>query len=180
MLIYLALHPRGAGKDNLLERFWPGRLTAAGPRNFHPTLSYIRSVLPSAGEPPILREGELYRLNPAYPLSCDAWEFDRAVEEARRAGDKLARREAAARPAGDRRVSQGIFDDWADQRSARPNRALPAGVGRACMEAGDHEQVLDSFRRASKSTSTARPRPATIECLVKPGNRRPRWRSIRA
>ena len=55
MLVYLSLHPRGANKEELLERFWPGRQAAAGRRNFHPTLSYIRSVLPPSSEPPILR-----------------------------------------------------------------------------------------------------------------------------
>src|SRR5262249_59058959 len=30
MLIYLALHPRGASRDELLESFWPGRQAAAG------------------------------------------------------------------------------------------------------------------------------------------------------
>ena len=46
LLVFLALHPRGSGKDELLEHFWPGRQLAAGRRNFHPTLSYVRSVLP--------------------------------------------------------------------------------------------------------------------------------------
>src|SRR5262245_17996091 len=67
MLVYLALHPRGAAREELIEHFWPGRQATAGRRNFHPTLSYVRSVMPRAEEPPILREGEYYRLNPAYP-----------------------------------------------------------------------------------------------------------------
>jgi LuxR family maltose regulon positive regulatory protein len=178
MLIYLALHPRGAGKDDLLERFWPGRLTAAGRRNFHPTLSYIRSVLPSAGEPPILREGELYRLNPAYPLSCDAWEFDRAVEEARRATGKPARRQALRRAAelATGAYLEGIFDDWADQLQGRARDRIERcllELGALCTEAGDHEEALDCFRRASEIDEYRETtRLATIECLVKLGNRR--------
>ena len=56
-----------------------------GKRNFHPTFSYIRSVLPRHAAPPLLRDAEVYRLNPDYPLSCDAWEFDAALDAARRA-----------------------------------------------------------------------------------------------
>src|SRR5207253_1740105 len=76
VLILLALRPRGASREELLETFWPGRQLAAGRRNFHPTLSYIRSVLPRHAAPPLLRDAEVYRLNPEYPLACDLWEFE--------------------------------------------------------------------------------------------------------
>ena len=178
MLIYLALHPRGAGKDDLLERFWPGRLGAAGRKNFHPTLSYIRGVLPSAGDPPILREAEFYRLNPAYPLSCDAWEFDRALEEARRTPDAKVRRaalqRAAALAAGP--FLEGIYGDWADELQGRSRDRVEKcllDLGALCAEAGDHEEALGYFRRASEIDEyreTTRLR--TIECLVRLGNRR--------
>src|SRR5204863_1999212 len=56
LLILLALRPRGASRDELLETFWPGRQLAAGRRNFHPTFSYIRSVLPRRAAAPLLRD----------------------------------------------------------------------------------------------------------------------------
>src|SRR5207244_6170674 len=114
LLIYLSLNPRGANKDDLLERFWPGRQAAAGRRNFHPTLSYIRSVLPAGSEPPILREVEFYRLNPAYPLSCDVWDFERALEEARatKSPERRAALERAASLAG-APLLEGLYGEWA-------------------------------------------------------------------
>src|SRR5262249_40886572 len=80
VLILLALRPRGASRDELLETFWPGRQLAAGRRNFHPTLSYIRSVLPRHTAPPLLRDAELYRPHPEYPLSRGAWEFEARLD----------------------------------------------------------------------------------------------------
>jgi LuxR family transcriptional regulator, maltose regulon positive regulatory protein len=178
MLVYLALHPRGAGKDDLLERFWPGRLAAAGRRNFHPTLSYIRSVLPAAKDPAILREAEFYRLNPAYPLSCDAWEFDRALEEARRARGDAERRDALQRAAAlaSGPFLEGIYADWADELQPRTRDRIEKcllDLGALCAKAGDHEEALGHFRRAAEIDAYRETTwLATIECLVKLGNRR--------
>src|SRR5213075_3110301 len=94
---------------------------AAGRRNFHPTLSYVRSVLPRSEAAPILREGEYYRLNPAYPLTCDAWEVDRAVEDARNTREAKARRVALERAVGlaSGRFLEGLYADWADELQVR-------------------------------------------------------------
>src|SRR5206468_1607336 len=121
MLAYLALHPRGVGRDVLLDRFWPGRQAAAGRRNLHPTLSYVRSVLPRTAEAPILRESDRYRLNPAYPITCDAWDVDQAVEQARHARDPRARRAALDRAVSlaSGRFLEGFYADWADELHVR-------------------------------------------------------------
>jgi len=178
MLAYLALHPRGANKDDLLERFWPGRQAAAGRRNFHPTLSYIRSVLPDAGVPAILREGEFYRLNPAYPLTCDAWDVDRALTDARAAKKAGERREALRRAvaltAGP--FLQGVYAEWAgplqSQARDRAEKCL-LELGEASAYAGDYEEALESFRRASELDEYREStRLQVIECLMKLGRRR--------
>src|SRR5262249_61782353 len=81
MLVSPPPPPRGASREELIDLFWPGRQAAAGRRNFHPTLSYVRSVLPAAAAAPaILREAEFYRLNAAYPLPRAVSEVERALE----------------------------------------------------------------------------------------------------
>jgi DNA-binding SARP family transcriptional activator len=178
MLVYLALHPRGASKDDLLERFWPGRQAAAGRRNFHPSLSYIRKVLPAAAEAPILREAEFYRLNPAYPLSCDAWDLDRALSEATGARDPRDRRGSLTRAAGLAGGSflEGMYDDWADELQARTRTRVEKmllELAAACARAGDFEEALDHFRRAGELDEYREAtRLAVIECQIRLGNRR--------
>ncbi len=178
MLVFLALQPRGANKDVLLERFWPGRQLAAGRRNFHPTLSYVRHVLPAQPDVPILREGEVYRLNPEYSLGCDAWEFERALETAR------AEREPAARRAALRQATalatgpflEGFYSDWADALQARMrDRLEKALLEMADLEAraGAFDAALETFRRAATLDEYREStRIAMIECLVRLGERR--------
>ena len=178
MLVYLSLHPRGASKDDLLERFWPGRQAAAGRKNFHPTLSYIRSVLPPAPVAPILREAEFYRLNPAYPLTCDVWDFERALDEARAARASHDRRTALGRAAAlaGAPFLQGLYADWADERQVRMRdrvERLLLDLGALCAEAGDYEAALEHFRRAAEFDAYREStRLAVIECSIRIGNRR--------
>jgi ATP/maltotriose-dependent transcriptional regulator MalT/DNA-binding SARP family transcriptional activator len=178
LLVYLALHPRGSGKDELLEHFWPGRQLAAGRRNFHPTLSYVRSVLPRTREPAILREGEYYRFNPAYPLTCDAWEMDLALDEARAAREPAARRRALERAAAlaTGPFLEGVYGAWAEELQARTRdrvEKLLVDLGAMCAKAGDHEAALGYFRRAAELDEFREAtRLAMIEAMVKLGNRR--------
>ncbi|MBI1797839.1 MAG: tetratricopeptide repeat protein [Candidatus Eisenbacteria bacterium] len=178
VLLYLALHPRGAGRDELIERFWPGRQAAAGRRNFHPTFSYLRKVLPAGREPAVLRDGEFYRLNPAYRLTCDAWEFDRALEEARAGRDAAARRRALEGAAAmtARPFLEGVYGAWAEEHQTRVRdrtEKLLLDLGALCVAAGDHAAALAHFRRAAELDEFREAtRVAVIESLVRTGNRR--------
>jgi ATP/maltotriose-dependent transcriptional regulator MalT len=178
LLIFLALHPRGAGRDELIEQFWPGRQAAAGRRNFHPTFSYLRKVLPEAKEAAILRDGEFYRLNSAYPLTCDAWEMERALEEARGARAAALRRQALERAAAisARPFLEGIYGSWAEEHQARSRDRLEKllqDLGALCAQAGDHESALRHYRRAAELDEFREAtRVSVIEALVKTGNRR--------
>ncbi|HEY2955289.1 MAG TPA: tetratricopeptide repeat protein [Candidatus Eisenbacteria bacterium] len=178
MLVYLAFHPRGASREELIDHFWPGRQAAAGRRNFHPTLSYIRSVLPAGGAAAILREAEFYRLNPAYAMTCDVWEFERALEEAR--GSKVA---AERRTALERAVAlasapllEGIYSEWAITLQGRYRDQLEKlllDLGGLCARAAEFEPALDCFRRAAELDEYREAtRLAVIECLMRLGNRR--------
>lgn len=177
LLIYLILHPRGASKEELLEHFWPGRQLAAGKRNFHPTLSYVRKVLPRGREAPILRENEFYRYNPAYPLTCDAWDFERALEEARAAREPSARRRSLERAVklANGRFLEGMYGRWAEDLESRMRDRLERAwleLGALSESDGDHEAALGSFRRAGELDEFRETtRLAVIRALVRLGNR---------
>jgi DNA-binding SARP family transcriptional activator len=178
MLVFLSFHPRGASRDDLIDHFWPGRQAAAGRRNFHPTLSYIRSVLPGGNGHPILREGEFYRLNPAYALTCDVWEFERALEEARAARAAGERFEALERAAGlaGAPLLEGLYADWAVALQGRQRDRLEKvllDLGAAHKRAAEFERALECFRRAAELDEYREAtRLSVIECLTRLGNRR--------
>jgi ATP/maltotriose-dependent transcriptional regulator MalT/DNA-binding SARP family transcriptional activator len=178
LLVYLGLHPRGASRDQLLEHFWPGRQAAAGRRNFHPTLSYVRHVLPPSVAAPILHESGFYRLNPEYPLTCDVWDFDRLLDQSRAAKDTDERRaalEKAVELAGGACL-EGLYADWADSLQARLRDRLEKALldlGELCGRCGDFEPALESFRRAAELDAFREStRLAVVECLMRLGNRR--------
>jgi len=177
MLVYLSFHSRGASREELIDHFWPGRQAAAGRRNFHPTLSYIRSVLPAGSEPPILREVEFYRLNPAYPLSCDVWDFERALEEARatKSPERRAALERAASLAG-APLLEGLYGEWAVALQGRYRDRLEKlllELGGMCARQAEFEPALDCFRRAAELDEYREAtRLAVIECLTRLGQRR--------
>jgi LuxR family maltose regulon positive regulatory protein len=177
LLVYLALRPRGASRDDLLERFWPRQL-AAGRRNFHPTLSYIRHVLAGPKEAPILREGELYRLNPAFPLACDAWEFERSLAHAGSARNAKEREAAvgAALATSTGPFLEGWYSDWADEEQVRVRERLEKALlewGEFKAGAAEFAEALAAFRRATELDAYREStRLAAIECLIRLGTRR--------
>ncbi len=177
VLLYLTLQPRGASREALVEMFWPGRQVAAGRRNFHPTLSYMRSVLPRLDEAPLLREGECYRLNPAYPMTCDVWDFEARLGEARRASPerRLEILEEAIGLAG-APLLEGVYGDWADAHQGKARDRLETvllELGELCARAGDFERALRHFRRAVECDEFRETtRVFLIECLVRLGNRK--------
>jgi LuxR family maltose regulon positive regulatory protein len=176
ILLYLAIHPRGANRDQLMDAFWPGRQAAIGRRNFHPTLSFLRGVLPRADVAALARDAETYRLDPAYPLSCDLWEFDAACDEARRAAanDKRAALERAAALA-ERPLLEGLYGNWADEAQGRVRTKVEATLlelGKLRAKAGEHDSALAAFRRAGELDEFREStRVAIVECLVRLGNR---------
>jgi len=179
VLVLLALHPRGATRDVLLETFWPGRQAAAGRRNFHPTLSYLRALLPKLEQPALARDAETYRLNPGFSWSCDLWEFDALYEEARQAtGDPSARKAALERALAlaDRPLLEGVYGTWAEEAQARIKDRVEMAwraLGRLRAAGQDDEGALAAFRRAAELDEYREStRVAIVEVLVRLGNRR--------
>ena len=178
ILVHLAIHPHGAIRDQLLDAFWPPRRLAAARKNFHPTLSYIRRVLPATGVPPLLRENETYRLNPGYPMSCDVWDLQRAFEQARLAPDDASRHAALSRALALTRQPylEGCYEDWASEaQSAMRDRLERAHLelGSLLDASGAVEEALANYRAAAQFDAYREStRAAIIECLVRLGNRR--------
>ncbi|HKA24878.1 MAG TPA: tetratricopeptide repeat protein [Candidatus Eisenbacteria bacterium] len=177
VLVYLALHPEGATREELIELFWPGRRARAARQNFHPTLSYLRSALPRAAAPPIERAGETYRLNRAYLLTCDAWEIERAFADAKQASSTEERSRALerAQALAGAPYLQGFYADWAVELQARMRdrlEKLHLALGELAARRGDFDQAIDSFRRASELDEFREStRLALMEALVRAGNR---------
>ena len=155
-----------------------GVQTCALPIYFHPTLSYIRRVLPVATVSPLRRDGETYSLDPAYPLTCDAWQVESAFEEARRSGEGAARRDSLERALALARLPflEGCYDNWADEQQLRMRDRLERAhldLGAILAAEGEFEAALANFRRAAELDAYRETtRAAIIECLVRLGNRR--------
>jgi ATP/maltotriose-dependent transcriptional regulator MalT/DNA-binding SARP family transcriptional activator len=177
ILVYLALHPEGATREELIELFWPGRRARAARQNFHPTLSYVRSALPRAAASPIERSGETYRLSRAYGMTCDAWEIERAFAEAKQSREPEVRRAALERAAAlaPAPFLQGFYGDWAVELAARMRdrlEKLHLALGELAARRGDFDAAIDSFRRASELDEFREStRLALMEALVRAGNR---------
>jgi DNA-binding SARP family transcriptional activator len=135
-------------------------------------------VLPSAGVPPLLRENETYRLNPDYPMSCDAWEVQRAFEQARLATDDAARRSAleGALTLARQAYLEGCYSDWAADAQSQVRDRLERAhleLGMLLDASGALEDALANYRAAAQFDAYREStRAAIIDCLVRLGNRR--------
>ena len=177
ILVYLALHPDGATREELVELFWPGRRGRSAKQNFHPTLSYVRSALPRAKVAPIAREGEIYRLDRGYPLTCDAWEMERALTDGKRAREEGERRAALGRAAeiAGAPYLQGFYGDWAVELQGRMRdrlEKLHLELGELSARRAEFEVAIEHFRRASELDEFREStRLVLMEALVRAGNR---------
>ena len=82
----LCLHGgRAVHREVLLSALWPDVEVSAGIRNLHVALSSLRSILQVDGAPFIVRDGSAYRVMIPEYGSMDLIQFERALQEARRA-----------------------------------------------------------------------------------------------
>jgi DNA-binding SARP family transcriptional activator len=78
--------PRGLHRDRLLDHLWPELPAGRGARALDTTLHELRRTLdplaaPRSGGSPIVREGEVYRLELGERDSWDAGDFERLADE---------------------------------------------------------------------------------------------------
>ncbi|MDD5087715.1 MAG: BTAD domain-containing putative transcriptional regulator [bacterium] len=91
ILAYLAFYPKHKHtRGKLIELFWEDIESSVAEKNFHPTLSYIKSALNSNTQDrsrkieSVVHRGGLYFLNPELHFETDIAYFQRLIEEARR------------------------------------------------------------------------------------------------
>ncbi|MEO3810763.1 BTAD domain-containing putative transcriptional regulator [Sphaerisporangium sp. B11E5] len=122
LLVFLALHPDGATRDEICVALWPDKAVDVG---VHNPLRHLRDALRSASgyadkgrrdAPFVKAHGNAYRLDPSL-VSVDLWDFDTAVSEARTANDHTARLIALTRAADLCRgpLAQGLTCEWIDE-----------------------------------------------------------------
>lgn len=152
LLLYLALHPRGATKEAICEALWPGKPTG---HEFHSLLRHLRAALETAtkmtGESFVLAmDNETYRIDDRR-IGFDLWEFQRAVRDAK-ASASTGRAEVLARAAelcgGE--LGAGINEEWVLEERYSLTLAqvdVLTQLAELCQE-GDPELALELLDQA--------------------------------
>jgi DNA-binding SARP family transcriptional activator len=150
LLVFLALHPHGAGRESLVAALWPHTPSERTTNALNTTLSRLRrSVSTATGGAlsEIVLAGEnRYRLDPQV-LDVDFWHFDTAVT-ARRAATTDQQRVDAYRAIVDSyggALADGMSTEWIETaREAIRRDAIDAvtALARALVD-DDPQQTLD-------------------------------------
>ncbi|RAY12955.1 hypothetical protein DPM19_23415 [Actinomadura craniellae] len=119
LLAYLALHPNGVTREQVIVDLWPDHDPQAGTTAFHTANNNIRRILRQATglrEPMfIIHAAGRYRLDP-YLITVDLWDLTIALDKARQADNDAERRHAlqpaAALYTGD--FAADLTHEWAE------------------------------------------------------------------
>ena len=93
VLAYLAVHPEGATRSELIAAIWPNLPPSSITQRLHTTLSDLRNQLQPVIEDPILREGDRYLLN-AEMVDTELHEWRTLATAAKQAISEIARADA--------------------------------------------------------------------------------------
>jgi len=154
IFVYLALRRgRGITKDRLIELFWPGKTAAAGERNIHPTLTYMRNALKDAVDGPLLNVIDgVYELHPNVSVTVDARRFENAVNEAKTLKaprEKLAAlQQALAMYRGD--FLADSYEPWVEDLRAGFAGTYENALEQTALlysELENHEKALDTYQK---------------------------------
>lgn len=155
LLLYLALHRRGATQDQVLEALWPDIEISRAKDLLHAAVSNARKVLRDAtGQPDekfLLFTADRYSLDPAV-FDVDIWRFEHALDQAARATDPTDRldalREATEQHTGELGAELGF--EWLDvEREHLGRRALDARTAIADIhEPNDPDRALTVLEEA--------------------------------
>jgi DNA-binding SARP family transcriptional activator len=147
-----------ASRDELAEAVWGGAGEEVVERNFHPTISHLRRSLREAGGAlsPVVRRGEVYRLNPRLVWNVDAVEMVRGVDEGRRRLDEGQPEQAAELWSASWRLYGGpLLAGWdapwvLERRDDVQRRYLEMlrGLGEIRERLGRFAEAVDAYRAA--------------------------------
>jgi DNA-binding SARP family transcriptional activator len=156
---YLATSPGfEASRGELAEAVWGDAGEEVFERNFHPTISHLRRSLRQAGGAlsPVVRRGELYRLNPRLVWTVDAVEMARGVDEGRRRLAEGQPEQAAELWSASWRLYGGPLlagweTPWAIERREELHRRyleMLRGLGEVRERLGRLPEAVDAYRSA--------------------------------
>jgi DNA-binding SARP family transcriptional activator len=148
LVAYLALHPHGATRDELLEAIWPDQDPLKTRGRLYQATRDARRLL---GHDAIVRTRERYRLDRTL-VDVDADHLDEALRAAEHAPDQVARRtkleQALALFSG--QPLDGVDNRWSEAHANRLRSVyveLVAATGRARLESGDSGGALEAAER---------------------------------
>jgi DNA-binding SARP family transcriptional activator len=152
LLVFLALRPDGATKDEIAAYLWPD--SEPGDR-FHSTLRHLRDPLREATDLKkalfVQAEGDRYRIDPQV-FSIDLWDFHHALAATRIATDDPARiaalEGAVTLIRGD--FAHGAPYDWIDEERYPLTRAQCDALAQLAelTEVSNPEQALAALEQA--------------------------------
>lgn len=170
ILAYLAVHPDGATRSELITAVWPNLTPASIAQRLHTTISDLRAQLQPTVPDPILRDGDRYRLNPD-AIATDLSDWQAVTSTITHAINPISRTNACRRLLdlyqGD--LAAGQRWPWVIPARERLRRdALDA-----CVTLADQVQPAEALSWLHRATEID-PYNADIQRLAAEIQRRPR------
>lgn len=151
ILAFLALHPAGATSRQVATSVWPNVRPHASSDRFHTTIHALRATLREAtgGHEVLIRDAELYRLDPGY-IDTDVAQLTAAVQAAAAATGPHDRQAAARAVIDTYHGDLAAGHDWpwlAPHREAIRRHVLDAYTSLAAVRPHDAVTLLHQARQ---------------------------------
>ncbi|WP_157441524.1 AfsR/SARP family transcriptional regulator [Actinoplanes awajinensis] len=149
ILTYLAIHPEGASRSELIAAIWPHLPPATITQRLHTTISALRSQLQQIGDP-VIRRGDHYRLN-ITAVSSDLQQWRATAAEARTALNETARADACKRLLEIYKGELAATYPWPWINTAR--EAMRRDALDACITLADSSHPAEALARLQTATT---------------------------
>jgi DNA-binding SARP family transcriptional activator len=141
ILIFLAVHRRGAVSNQLIAALWPGPRPDGAAERLYTPISKLRATLrAAAGADVLIRDGDRYRLDERH-IEADLWRLHTAIDRAATAVDPAERRRALRAVVDAYTGDLAAGKDWAwlaTPREATRRHVVDAYVALASDEPDPH------------------------------------------
>lgn len=162
LLAYLALHRKGADKNDILEAIWPDAPLRRAAERLSTEVGNlrrcIRLVSPDGNAQPVVNTGGRYHLNPEV-VDVDLWSFEDAMATAMAASDPAERERSLHTATGARvlEMTRGQDHHWLEPlREQLRRKAIPAHLQLADQVAPtDATWAADLIQRAAALDPTS-------------------------